>query len=54
MSKIGKKFTKKSWGDCCGKFCDDCKITRAYIKEYGKKDSRKKFKKDYKKIKGKK
>jgi hypothetical protein len=50
MSKFRKKFTKRSWKDCCGKFCDDCKITRAYIKEYRKKNSRKKFKQDYKKI----
>jgi hypothetical protein len=54
MAKIKKKFTKRSWDDCCGKFCDDCKIAMAYIKKYGKKDSRKKFKKDYKKLKGKK
>jgi hypothetical protein len=52
MAKIRKKFTKRSWGECCGKFCDDCKIAKAYIKEYGKKNSPKKFKKDHKKNNG--
>jgi hypothetical protein len=49
MAKIRKNFTKQSWKDCCGKFCDDCIITKAYIKEYGKKESKRKFKKDYSK-----
>ena len=50
MAKFRKKFSNSAWRDCCGKFCDDCKIADAYIKEYGKKDSQKKFKRDYKKI----
>jgi hypothetical protein len=50
MTKIRKNFTKQKWDDCCGKFCDDCKIAKAYTKKYGKKKSREKFNRDYKKI----
>jgi len=50
MSKLRKTFSKDAWKDCCGKFCDDCKIVDAYIKEYGKSKYQKKFKRDYKKI----
>lgn len=50
MSKLRKKFTEKEWQDCCGKLCDDCKIARAYIKHFSKKDAEKKIKKDRNKI----
>jgi hypothetical protein len=50
MTKIRKRFKKRDWKDCCGKLCDDCKIAKAYIKDFGKNDCRKKFKRDYKKI----
>lgn len=48
MSKLRKKFSDKEWQDCCGKFCDDCKIALAYKKIYGKKEGAKKLKKDSK------
>jgi hypothetical protein len=51
MAKLRKKFSKSAWKDCCGKFCDDCKIAEAYAKEYGKRDGEKKLKRDSKKYK---
>lgn len=50
MSKLRKKFSEKEWQDCCGKLCDDCKIARAYMKQYGRKEGEKKIKKDQKKV----
>lgn len=50
MTKLKKEFTIEEWKNCCGDFCDDCEIVRAYKKKFGKKEARKKFKKDRKKV----
>lgn len=49
MSKLRKEFSEAAWKDCCGKFCDDCKIAESYKDKYGKKEAQKKLKKDKKK-----
>jgi hypothetical protein len=50
MAKLRRKFSEDDWYDCCAKFCDDCKIARAYKKEFGKKEGKKKLKHDHKKF----
>lgn len=50
MSKLRKEFSVIEWQDCCGKFCDDCKIAKAYRKKDGRKEGEKKFFKDRKKV----
>ena len=49
MTKLKKTFSDKKWKDCCGSFCKDCKIANAYSDEFGKKEGKKKFLKNYKK-----
>ena len=49
MSKLRKDYTDKEWKECCGGFCKDCNIAKAYRKKYGKKEGEKKFNKDKKK-----
>jgi len=49
MSKLRKEFSDKDWKECCGSFCNDCKIANAYREKYGKKEGEKKFNKDKKK-----
>lgn len=41
MSKLRYKFSNKEWQDCCGKFCEDCKLANTYRKKFGKKEGKK-------------
>lgn len=50
MSKLRYKFTSKEWQDCCGKFCEDCKLANSYRKKFGKKEGERKFNKDKKRV----
>lgn len=50
MSKLRYKFSNKEWQDCCGKFCEDCKLANTYRKKFGKKEGEKKFNKDKKRV----
>ncbi len=50
MSKLRRKFSKKKWQDCCGKFCEDCNIAKAYKNHFGKTEGKKNLKKDFKKL----
>ena len=50
MAKLRNEFGKKEWKKCCGSGCKKCGIFNAYLDEYGKKEGKKRFKKDHDKM----